>query len=115
MTHTLSCGIQPAHSRVITRPKCSINEVHMDITVKKATDTERSEMQSNPIWECDVSEFDWYYDAEETCLLIEGEVTVSHDRGNISFSAGDYVVFPKGLSCVWKVTKPVKKHYIFRD
>ena len=86
----------------------------MAITVKKATETEKSEMQSKPIWECDVSEFDWHYDAEETCLLIEGEVAVSYDGGSVSFGVGGYVVFPKGLSCVWKVTKPVKKHYIFK-
>ena len=86
----------------------------MSITVKKATETEKSEMRSKPVWGCDVSEFDWYYDDEETCLITEGEVTVSYDGGNVSIGAGDYVVFPKGLSCVWKVTKPVKKHYIFK-
>ena len=86
----------------------------MNITVKKATETEKAEMKAKPVWECGVSEFDWHYDSEETCLLIEGEVTVSYEGGNVSFAAGDYVVFPKGLSCVWKVSKPVKKHYVFK-
>ena len=86
----------------------------MMITVKKATEAEKAKMKPMSIWECGVSEFDWYYDSEETCLLIEGEVTVSYDGGSVSFGAGDYVVFPKGLSCIWKVTKPVKKHYVFR-
>ena len=86
----------------------------MSITVKKATETEKAEMKTKPVWECGVSEFDWHYDSEETCLLIEGEVTVSHEGGSVSFGAGDYVVFPKGLSCVWKVSKPVKKHYVFK-
>ena len=86
----------------------------MNITVKKATEAQKSEMQSKPVWECDVSEFDWYYSDEENCLIVEGEVTVSYDGGNVSFGVGDYVIFPKGLSCVWKVTKPVKKHYIFK-
>jgi len=45
--------------------------------------------------------------------LIEGEVTVEYEGGSASFEAGDYVIFPKGMSCVWKVAKPVKKHYIF--
>jgi uncharacterized cupin superfamily protein len=70
-------------------------------------------MKSNPIWTCKVSEFDWYYDSEETCLIIEGEVTVLYDSKSVSFTAGDYVIFPQGLSCVWQVKKPVKKHYIF--
>jgi len=86
----------------------------MNITVKKATEAEKSEMQSKPVWECDVSEFDWYYRDEENCLIVEGEVTISYDGGSVSFGVGDYVIFPKGLSCVWKVTKPVKKHYIFK-
>ena len=86
----------------------------MNITVRKPTDTEKSEMQTKPLWECKVSEFGWHYDCEETCFLVEGEVTISHGDGRVSFGAGDYVVFPKGLSCVWNVTKPVKKHYIFK-
>jgi uncharacterized cupin superfamily protein len=86
----------------------------MNITVKKATEAEKNEMMSKPTWECDISEFDWHYSDEETCLLTEGEVTVSYDGGSVFFGAGDLVVLPKGLSCVWKVTKPVKKHYIFK-
>lgn len=86
----------------------------MKITVKKPTDQERTEMLKLPTWGCDVSEFNWSYAQEETCLLIEGEVTVTHAGGETSFAAGDMVTFPKELSCVWKVTKPVKKHYVFR-
>ena len=85
----------------------------MNITVKKATETEKAEMSTKPVWECGVSEFDWFYDSEETCLLTDGEVVVSYEGGSVSITAGDYVVFPQGLSCVWKVTKPVRKHYIF--
>ena len=86
----------------------------MEILVRKPTEQEVAEMKSNPIWTCDVSEFDWYYESEEICLLTEGEVTVEYGSKSVSFSAGDYVVLPKGLSCFWKVTKPVKKHYEFR-
>lgn len=65
------------------------------------------------VWECDVSTFDWTYSDKETCYLLEGEVTVDSDSETVSFGAGDIVVFPAGLSCVWKVTKPVKKHFQF--
>lgn len=85
----------------------------MDVIVRKPTDQEKSHMMSNPTWSCGVSEFDWYYSDKETCLIIEGEVTVEYDSKSASFSAGDYVILPKGLSCVWKVTKPVKKYYEF--
>ena len=86
----------------------------MDILVKKPTETEATKMLSMPIWTCDVSEFDWHYDNEETCLIIEGEVIVKYGSKSVSFTEGDYVVFPKGLSCIWQVKKAVKKHYIFK-
>ncbi|MDR3019776.1 MAG: cupin domain-containing protein [Treponema sp.] len=84
------------------------------ITVKKPTKAEIKDMETRPTWGCGVSEFDWYYDSEETALITEGEVTVTYEGGSVSFGAGDFVVFPQGLSCVWKVTKPVKKHYLFK-
>ena len=86
----------------------------MSITVRKATEADKSKLLNKPTWSCEISEFNWHYDSEEICVLIEGEVTVSYDGGSVSFGAGDYVEFPEGLSCVWKVSKPVKKHYEFR-
>jgi len=86
----------------------------MTISVRKPNETEKAEMLSKPTWGCGVSEFDWYYDSEETCLLTEGEVTVTYDGGSVSFTAGDMVTFSAGIKCVWKVTKPVQKHYIFK-
>ena len=83
----------------------------MNILVKKPTETEKNEMESHPIWECDISEFDWHFDLNEICLIVEGQATVCYDGGSVSFGAGDYVVFPKDLSCVWKVSKPIKKHF----
>lgn len=67
-----------------------------------------------PVWSCGVSQFPWTYDDTETCLLLEGEVTVTPEGGApVSFGAGDLVVFAKGLSCQWSVTTPVRKHYRF--
>jgi len=86
----------------------------MDAIVRKPTDAEKAEMITKPIWGCEESEFDWFYDSEETCLLIEGEVTVTYDGGSVLVEAGDLAVFPKGMACVWKVTKPVRKHYTFK-
>jgi len=86
----------------------------MEITVRKPTEDERNLMETMDTWSCGVSKFNWHYDMEETCLLVEGEVTVSFEGGSVSFGKGDYVVFPQGLKCVWDVTKPVKKHYLFK-
>jgi len=86
----------------------------MSVIVRKPTDSQKADILRQPTWECGVSKFDWYYDSEETCLLTGGEVTVTYDGGSVSLRAGDYVTFPKGLSCVWDVREPVKKHYIFK-
>jgi len=88
-------------------------EAPMDITVRKPTPDEADQAQAWPIWTCGVSEFDWEYDQPETCLILEGRVTVGHKAGSASFGPGDWVVFPKGLTCRWKVSLPVKKHYRF--
>jgi uncharacterized cupin superfamily protein len=86
----------------------------MDIIVRKPTDREIAAMKTKPVWTCDVSVFDWSYDQEEICLIIEGDVTVEYGSKSVSFAAGDLVVFPQGLSCVWKVMKPVRKYYVFQ-
>lgn len=66
-----------------------------------------------PIWEKEVSEFSWSYDSQEQCYFLEGEVEVETSEGTYKVGKGDFVTFKKGLSCVWKVTKPVRKHYNF--
>ena len=89
----------------------------MEIKVQKLT---KPELQKRgvfgwPIWEQEASRFDWSYDEIEECYLLEGEVTVDTKEGqNVSFGKGDFVTFPKGLSCTWKITKDVRKHYNFR-
>jgi uncharacterized cupin superfamily protein len=66
-----------------------------------------------PIWTKEVSRFEWYYDEQEQCQFLEGEVTVETPDGSVSFGKGDFVTFPQGLKCVWNVKKPVRKHYKF--
>ena len=68
-----------------------------------------------PIWTSEVSEFPWKYDVEESRLILEGEVYVTAGSESVEIKSGDFVIFPKGLSCVWKVTKPIRKHYKFGE
>ena len=68
-----------------------------------------------PIWTSEVSEFPWKYDVEESCLILEGKVYVTAGSESVEIKSGDFVIFPKGLSCVWKVTKPIRKHYKFGE
>ena len=84
-----------------------------DIIVKKPSDAEAAECKGWPIWECETSTFDWSYTQQETCLVLEGTVTVSDATGSVSFGPGDMVIFPNDLDCTWQVEQPVKKHYKF--
>ncbi len=78
----------------------------------------RDELESRnvfqwPIWECEISEFPWTYSEKESCLILEGEIEIKTDYKVVHIKQGDFVVFPAGLSCIWKVTSPVCKHYNF--
>ncbi len=86
----------------------------ISVTRPDSAEIARRKIKSWPIWEKEASEFDWYYDDTEECLLLEGRVAVtSEDGSRTEFGAGDFVTFPKGLRCTWKITEPVKKHYNF--
>ena len=88
-----------------------------NIIIQQLSNDEIGEMGiSNwPIWTCNISEFPWKYEVEESCLILEGEVSVDTGSEMVHIKAGDFVIFPKGLECVWKVTKPIKKHYQFGE
>ena len=80
----------------------------------KPTPGEIDKVREWGIWEKEVSEFDWYYDEKETCYILEGEAEVADLNGNkIRFKKGDMVSFEQGLTCVWKITSPIRKHYRF--
>ncbi len=89
----------------------------MEIKVQKLTPDQLKKMGVFiwPIWEKEVSRFPWSYGSIEECYFLEGDVTVETKDGKvISFGKGDFVSFPKGLSCTWNIKKPVKKHYNFK-
>ena len=65
-----------------------------------------------PVWEKETSKFAWSYDANETCYVLEGEVTVTPEGGTpVRLRRGDLVHFPSGMSCTWEVHTPIRKHY----
>ncbi len=89
----------------------------MGIKVQKLTQEQLKEMGvfDWPIWEKEISRFDWYYDSIEECYLLEGQVIVeTKDGESVSFGKGDFVIFPKGLSCAWDIKEAVRKHYNFK-
>ena len=87
----------------------------MEIKVKRPS---REELKTRsvrdwPIWKKEESSFNWHYDSEETCYLLEGEVEVTTPDGrSVRFGAGDLVHFPNGLSCTWDISKAVKKNFL---
>ena len=89
----------------------------MEIKVEKLSQEELKKrgVESWPIWTKEVSKFPWSYDSIEECLILEGQVTVEiKDGKSVKFGKGDFVTFPKGLSCTWIVEKPVRKYYNFK-
>ena len=70
-------------------------------------------VESWPVWEKEVSDFDWEYDDWETFYVIEGKVKVDTPQGTVAFGKGDIVTFPKGMKCTWHVLEPIRKHYNF--
>jgi uncharacterized cupin superfamily protein len=67
-----------------------------------------------PQWTKEVSKFDWYYDGDEECLFIEGDVIIETAEGKSIIKPGDFVTFQEGLKCTWDIKKPVKKYYNFK-
>ena len=66
------------------------------------------------IWEKEISEFPWTYDATETCYFLTGDVVVTPDGGEpVQMGKGDLVTFPQGMSCRWDIRQAVKKHFMF--
>jgi len=85
----------------------------MKIEVRKPTENEKKEASAWPVWTKEVSSFPWHYDEKETCLILDGDVTVAAGGEKVSFKGGDYVIFPEGLDCTWNIKKAVRKHYKF--
>jgi len=88
-----------------------------DIIIERNPDAVRLAelgIEAWPVWEKEVSNFPWFYDAKETCYLLEGEVTITPAGGDdVRIQAGDLVTFPAGLACYWSISKAVRKHYCF--
>ncbi len=88
-----------------------------DIKVEQAPTQQRLDelgVSDWGIWEKEVSEFPWTYDATETCYFLSGNVIVTPDGGKpVQMGKGDLVTFPKGMSCRWDIRQDVKKHFMF--
>ena len=88
----------------------------MIINIRKPTEEEIKMAESWPTWTKEASEFPWSYDEKETCLILKGKAEVTTSEGEtVGFGAGNFVVFPVGLKCTWKIIEPIEKKYKFGE
>ncbi len=88
----------------------------MKIEVRKPAEEEIRLAESWPVWTKEASEFPWSYDQQETCLILKGSAEVeTEDGAKTVFSAGDWVVFPPGTNCTWRIKEPIEKRYHFGE
>ncbi|MFH1904826.1 MAG: cupin domain-containing protein [bacterium] len=83
------------------------------IKVKKPSEEKLKELGTDKwsLWECEPSTFEWSYNSNEDCYILEGRAKVKTVSEEVEFGKGDLVQFPKGLSCTWTVIERIKKVY----
>jgi uncharacterized cupin superfamily protein len=62
------------------------------------------------VWECSEGKFNWYYDFDETVLILEGSIVLESDTmPPTRYGAGDYIFFRDGAHAKWHVEGRVRK------
>ncbi len=80
--------------------------------VARASDLSTSSdgMASTILWECSEGKFDWYYDFDETILILEGSIVLENDTMRPTrYGAGDIIFFKHGAHARWHVERRVRK------
>ncbi len=67
------------------------------------------------IWSCTEGKFNWYYDVDETIVILEGSIVLeSEGMTPKRYGVGDVVLFRDGAHAKWHVEGHVKKVAFFR-
>ena len=62
------------------------------------------------VWECSEGRFNWYYDFDETVLILDGSIVLESDTmPPTRYVAGDVVFFRDGAHARWHVEGSVRK------
>jgi uncharacterized protein len=62
------------------------------------------------IWSCTEGKFNWYYDVDETIMILEGSVILESDGMRPTrYGVGDVIIFRSGAHAKWQVEDYVKK------
>ncbi len=66
-------------------------------------------------WDCTAGRFRWYYDVDETIVIIAGSVSLQVDgEPPVVLQVGDAGYFPAGHWVTWTVESYVRKHAMVR-
>jgi uncharacterized protein len=67
-------------------------------------------MASTIVWHCTEGRFNWYYDFDETILILEGAIVLENDTMRPTrYGPGDVIFFKDGAHARWHVEGHVKK------
>jgi hypothetical protein len=67
-------------------------------------------LASTMVWECSEGRFNWYYDFDETVLILEGSIVLESDgMPPTRYVAGDVIFFKDGAHAKWHVEGRVRK------
>src|ERR1700731_2886878 len=62
------------------------------------------------VWECSEGKFNWYYDFDETILILEGSIVLENDSMHPTrYGPGDVIFFKDGAHAKWHVEGRVRK------
>jgi uncharacterized cupin superfamily protein len=65
---------------------------------------------STIVWQCSPGKFNWYYDFDETILILEGSVVLESDSMRPTrYGPGDVVFFRDGAHAKWHVESQIRK------
>ena len=68
------------------------------------------------IWSCTEGKFNWYYDVDETIMILEGSIVLESDgMPPRRYGVGDVILFRHGAHVKWHVEHHVKKIAFFRQ
>jgi uncharacterized protein len=67
-------------------------------------------LASTMVWHCTEGKFNWYYDVDETILILEGAIVIESDTMSPTrYGPGDVIFFRDGAHAKWHVEGHVKK------
>ena len=67
-------------------------------------------LASTMVWHCTAGKFNWYYDFDETILILEGGIVLESDTmPPTRYGPGDVIFFKDGAHARWHVESQVKK------